>query len=168
MAVSESPDRRAATSMTRTSDTELVITRSFDAPARIVFDAFTKPELVRRWWAPGSRQVSLVSCDADVRPGGRWRYVLQHAVHGEIAFSGEYREVSPPDRLVYTETLEPADDSGGAIVTVTFDEREGRTLLTSHSRFPSKDILDMVLATGMEGGMRETMEQLDALVTSLK
>jgi uncharacterized protein YndB with AHSA1/START domain len=157
--------------MTRASDTELVITRTFDAPARIVFEALTTPALVRQWWAPKSRGVELVTCDADVEVGGRWRYVMRHAAHGTMAFSGEYREISAPSRIVYTEMFEPeavpVDASGAAVVTVTLDEQDGRTRLTSHSRFPSKEVLDMVLATGMEGGMRESMEQLDRLVTAL-
>jgi uncharacterized protein YndB with AHSA1/START domain len=157
--------------MTRTSGTDLVVTRTFDAPPRIVFEAFTSPVLVRQWWAPASRGVELVSCDADVRAGGRWRYVMRHATHGTMAFSGEYREVTPPSRIVYTEIFEPealpVDEEGAALVTVTFADRGGRTLLTSHSRFPSEDVFDMVLATGMEGGMRESMDQLDRLVATL-
>jgi uncharacterized protein YndB with AHSA1/START domain len=159
------------TTMERTSDRELVITRTFNGPARIVFDAWTRPELVRRWWAPGSRDVAVVSCDAEVRVGGRYRYVLRHGSHGVFAFTGTYREVTPHTRLVYTEMFEPdgqpAGGDEGAVVTVTFVEHQGRTHLTSHSLFPSKDVLDGVLATGMEGGMRETMEHLEALVQAL-
>lgn len=168
---SRSHSTAGMTTLTRTSDTEIVIARTFDAPPRIVFEAFTSPELVRQWWAPRSRRVELVSCDADVRVGGRWRYVMRHAAHGTMAFSGEYREVSAPSRIVYTEMFEPeatpVDEGGAAIVTVSFDDRQGRTQLTSHSRFPSKDVLDMVLATGMEGGMRESMAQLERLVATL-
>ena len=160
------------TTMDRTSDRELVITRTFNAPPRIVFDAWTKAELVRRWWAPKSRAVAIASCDADVRVGGKYRYVLRHDDHGQFAFSGKYSEVTPHSRLVYTEIFEPAgqaaDDGDGAIITVTFEERDGKTHLVSRSLFPSKDVLDTVLATGMEGGMRETMDQLDELVASLR
>jgi len=158
------------TTMDRTSGRELVITRAFNGPARIVFDAWTRPELVRRWWAPQSRDVSLVSCDADVRTGGWYRYVMRHGTHGDMAFSGTYREVTPHSRLVHTEVFEPtASGSGeeGAIVTVTFEERDGKTHVVSHSLFPSADVLDAVIATGMEGGMRESMDQLDAVVASL-
>jgi uncharacterized protein YndB with AHSA1/START domain len=166
-----SPSGVGITTTTRTSGTDLVVTRTFDAPPRIVFEAFTSPALVRQWWAPKSRAVELVGCDADVRPGGRWRYVMRHATHGTMAFSGEYREVMPPSRLVYTEMFEPeavpVEEASAAVVTVTFEDRGGRTLLTSHSRFPSEEVLDMVLATGMEGGMRESMDQLDRLVTTL-
>ena len=158
------------TTMERTSGRELVIKRAFNGPARIVFDAWTRPELVRRWWAPQSRGVSLVSCEADVRAGGWYRYVMRHDAHGEMAFSGKYREVTPVSRLVYTEVFEPTasgSDEEGAIVTVTFDDRDGKTHVVSHSLFPSADVLDAVIATGMEGGMRESMDQLDALVASL-
>lgn len=174
MAARDESDTATAnrTTLERTSDRELVITRTLNGPARIVFDAWTRPELVRRWWAPRSRDVVVVSCDADVRPGGRYRYVLRHGTHGEFAFTGTYREVTPHSRLIYTEVFEPGgqagEDSDGAIVTVTFLEHEGRTHLLSHSLFPSKEVLDGVLATGMEGGMRETMEQLEELVASLK
>ena len=159
------------TTMDRTSDRELVITRTFNGPPRIVFDAFTKPEYVKRWWAPKTRDVSLVSVDADVRVGGGYRYVLRHGKQGTFAFSGTYREVAPPSRLVYTEVFEPSaqggDEGSAAVVTVTLEDRGGKTFFVSRSLFPSKDVLDMVLATGMEGGMRETMEQLDELVASL-
>lgn len=163
-------DSANLTTMDRTSDRELVITRTFNAPPRIVFEAWTNPELVKRWWAPQSRGVSIVSCDADVRVGGRYRYVLRHA-QGDFAFAGQYREVTPHSLLVYTENFEPdaqpADDSGAAVITVTFTGRNGGTDLVSHSRFPSKEVLDAVIATGMEGGMRETMDQLAELVASL-
>jgi uncharacterized protein YndB with AHSA1/START domain len=157
--------------MDRTSDREIVITRTFNGPPRIVFDAFTRPEHVRRWWAPKTRNVSIVSIDADLRVGGRYRYVLEHGKQGTFAFSGTYREIAPPSRLVYTEVFEPSaqggDESGAAVVTVTFEDRGGKTLFVSRSLFPSKEVLDMVLATGMEGGMRETMDQLDELVASI-
>jgi uncharacterized protein YndB with AHSA1/START domain len=163
-------DSANATTMDRTSDRELVITRTFNAPPRIVFEAWTNPEFVRRWWAPRSHGVSIVSCDADVRVGGRYRYLLRHA-KGDFAFAGQYREVTPHSLLVYTESFEPdaqpADEGGAAVITVTFSERSGRTDLVSHSLFPSKDVLDAVIASGMESGMRETMDQLDGLVASL-
>jgi uncharacterized protein YndB with AHSA1/START domain len=160
------------TSMERTSDREIVITRTFNGPARIVFDAWTKPEFVSRWWAPKSLGVSIASCDAEVRVGGRYRYVLQPRKGGPLAFSGTYREVTPHSRLIYTTIFEPGavpgnEEDGAAVVTVTFEEREGKTHLTARELYPSKDVLDGVLASGMEHGMRETMDQLDALVESL-
>jgi uncharacterized protein YndB with AHSA1/START domain len=153
------------TSVERTSDRELVISRTFNGPARIVFDAWTKPELVKRWWAPKSHSVVIVSCDADVRVGGRYRYVLR-AAPGEIGFSGTYTEVTPHSRLVYTQCFEPMPGAE-AIITITFDERGGKTHLVAHELYPSKEALDGAIASGMEHGMRETMDQLDELVASL-
>jgi uncharacterized protein YndB with AHSA1/START domain len=171
-------ERSDARSMNRTSmelegDREIVIARTFNGPARIVFDAWTRPELVRRWWAPKSRRVSMASCEADVRVGGSYRYVLRLDAGKEFAFSGKYREVTPPSRLVYTEIFEPtaagADPTDeGVLVTVTFDEREGKTHMVSRSLCPSKEVRDSIIASGMEHGMRETMDALDELVASLR
>ncbi|MPY87522.1 MAG: ATPase [Luteitalea sp.] len=161
------------TSLERTSDRELVIKRTFNGPARIVFDAWTRPELVSRWWAPKSLGVSVVSCDADIRVGGSYRYVLQRDKGDEIAFSGKYTEVTPHSRLVYTyffeaKGFEPVGDAGAVIVTVTFDEHDGKTHLVAHELYPSKEVLDSTLASGMEHGLRATMDQLDELVASLR
>jgi uncharacterized protein YndB with AHSA1/START domain len=161
------------TSMERTSDRELVIARTFNGPARIVFDAWTRPELVSRWWAPKSLGVSVVSCDADVRVGDSYRYVLQPTKGDAFAFSGKYTEVTPHSRLVYTaffepKGFEPVGDAGAAIVTVTFDERDGKTYLVARELYPSKEVLDGALASGMEHGLRVTMDQLDELVASLR
>lgn len=151
-------------------DREIVITRTFNGPARIVFDAWTQPELVRRWWAPKSR-ASIVSCEASVHAGGTYRYVLRHK-GGDFAFSGRYLEVTAPSRLVYTEVFEPTADGASpgddeVIVTVTFDEREGKTHLVSRSLCPSTAVRDAILESGMEHGMRETMDALDELVAAL-
>jgi uncharacterized protein YndB with AHSA1/START domain len=163
---------RNQTSMELVGDREIVIARTFNGPARIVFDAWTRPELVRRWWAPKSRHVSMASCDADVRVGGTYRYVLRFDAGKEFAFSGKYREVTPPLRLVYTEIFEPtaagaSPDDEGVVVTVTFDERDGKTHMVSRSLCPSKEVRDTIIASGMEHGMRETMDLLDELVASL-
>ena len=112
------------------------------------------------------------NCDADVRVGGSYRYVLRLASGSQFAFSGKYREVTPHSRLVYTEIFEPTasganPEDAGVIVTVTFEERDGKTDLVSHSLCPSKDVRDAIIASGMEGGMRETMDQLDELVATL-
>jgi uncharacterized protein YndB with AHSA1/START domain len=158
------------TSLERTSDREIVVARTLSGPARIVFDAWTRPELVSRWWAPRSLGVSMVSCDADVRIGGRYRYVLKPAEGDEFAFSGEYTEIVPPTRLVYTAFFEPqgrGPRGDPAVVTVTFDDREGKTRVVSRELYPSKEVLDGALATGMEHGLRVTMDQLDELVASL-
>jgi uncharacterized protein YndB with AHSA1/START domain len=148
-------------------DRTIVITRTFAAPARILFDAWTRADLVKRWWAPKSHGVSMARCEADVRPGGAYRYVLQREGQ-EIAFSGTYTEVTPHSRLVYTNVFEPMRAAGEAICTVTFEERDGRTRLVSREVYPSGAVRDQVIASGMEKGMRETMEQLESLVTSLQ
>ena len=160
------------TTMQLKGDREIVIERTFNGPARIVFDAFTRPELVRRWWAPKSRGVSIVDCDAAVHVGGHYRYVLNVRDRHQIAFSGTYLEVTPPSRLVYTQVFEPtaggaAPDDAAITVTVTFEERAGKTHLVSHTMCPTKEVRDGIIASGMEHGMRETMDQLDELVASL-
>ena len=155
------------TTMELRSDREIVIARTFNGPARVVFEAWTRPELVRRWWAPSSHEVSVVSCDADVRVGGRYRYVLRKVGAEPFGFSGEYTEVTPHTRLVYTQFFEPMMEAGAVIVTVTFDERGGKTHLVSHELYPSKEARLAAVESGMEHGMREAMDQLDALVESL-
>ncbi len=160
------------TTLELTSDREIVITRTFNGRARIVFDAWTRPELVRRWWAPKALGVSVVDCTADVRVGGAYRYVLDVRARARIAFSGEYIEVTPHTRLVHTQFFEPTASGPQLgdvplIITVTFDERDGRTRVVSHSLCPSKEVRDAIMASGMEHGMRETWNQLDELVASL-
>jgi uncharacterized protein YndB with AHSA1/START domain len=160
------------TSLELRGDREIVIERTFNAPPRIVFDAWTRPELVRRWWAPKSRHVSLVGCDADIRVGGSYRYVAKLDSGNQFAFSGVYQEVTPYSRLVYTENFEPTasgatGDDAALVVTVTFEERDGRTHVVSHSLCPSKEVRDAIIATGMEHGMRESMDQLDELAATL-
>jgi len=152
--------------MEQRGDRELIITRRFDAPARIVFEAWTRADLVAQWWAPQSRGVSITSCEAEVRPGGRYRYVLRTGKGETVAFSGAYLEVEPPTRVVYTQIFEPVPGPP-VLVTVTFEERDGGTDLTALEVYPSKEVLEMVLATGMETGMRETMDQLAALLGRL-
>lgn len=158
------------TSTERTSDNEIVITRTFRASAPIVFDAWTKPEYVKRWWAPQSRGASVVQCDADVRPGGAYRYVLGHGEGGRFAFGGTYLEIVRPTRIVYTQRFEPVLGQpmpGEARITVSFEERDGSTTLIAHEVYPSKEVLDGALASGMEDGMRETFDQLEKLAVSL-
>jgi len=155
-----------ATSIEVVSERELVLTRTFAAAARTVFDAWTRPELVRRWWAPASRGVSIASCDADVRPGGQYRYVLRTEKGAEIAFSGTYSVVEPPTRLVYSQVFEAFPDAP-AEITVTFEEQAGTTRLVAHERYPSREALEGALASGMEDGARETLDQLAALVAEL-
>jgi uncharacterized protein YndB with AHSA1/START domain len=150
------------TTVERKSERELVVTRTFNGPARIVFEAWTKPELLKRWWAPKSTGVSLLSCEADVRVGGRYRFEFGHDASKPMAFFGRYIEVTPYSRLVWTN--DESDD--GAVTTVTFEEKGGKTLLVMHELYPSKEALDRAIA-GMEGGMPETFEQLDELLVAL-
>ena len=153
------------TTVERTSERELVTTRTFNAPARIVFDAWTKPELLKRWWAPKSFGVSFLSCEADVRAGGTYRFVFSHpASPTPMEFFGRYLEVTPPSRLVWTN-----DEAGdaGQVTTVTFEEKGGKTLLVMRDLYPSKEALDAAIASGSAGGMPETFEQLDELLVTL-
>ena len=145
----------------------LITSRTFNGPARIVFDAWTKPEFVSQWWAPRSRCVEIVSCEADVRVGGAYRYVLRKPPATPFAFSGKYLEIVPHSRLVYTQVFEPMAHAGEVIVTVTLDERDSKTHLVAHEVYPSEEARAAALASGMEHGMREAMDQLDELVASL-
>ena len=159
---SEPTPKQNRTMVERTSDRELVVTRTFDAPARIVFEAWTKPELFMRWWAPKSMGVPLLSCDMDVREGGKYRLEFGVDASNSAAFYGKYLEVIPDLRLVWTND----EDEDGAVTTVTFEEKGGKTLLTFHELYPSKEALDEAFV-GMEGGMPEQLEQLDELLGSL-
>jgi uncharacterized protein YndB with AHSA1/START domain len=152
------------TTVERTSDRELVATRTFDGPARIVFEAWTKPELIMRWWAPKSFGISFLSCETDVRTGGSYRFVFGHAASEQpMAFFGRYIEVTPPSRLVWTNE----EDEDGAVTTVTFEEKDGKTLVVLHDLYPSKEALDGAIASGSTGGWPEQFEQLDDLLTTL-
>jgi uncharacterized protein YndB with AHSA1/START domain len=153
------------TTMERTSDREMVVTRTFNGPARLVFEAWTTPELLKRWWAPKSFGVSFVSCELDARTGGTYRFVFSHpSFEQPMAFFGRYLEVTPPSRLVWTNE-ENAD--GGAVTTVTFEERGTETLVVMHDRYPSKDALDAAIASGSTSGCGETFEQLDELLGTI-
>jgi uncharacterized protein YndB with AHSA1/START domain len=145
------------------SERELVVTRTFDAPARIVFEAWTKPELLKRWWAPKSFGLSFLSCEADVRAGGAYRFVFGHAASEQpMEFFGRYIEVTPPSRLVWTSD---EGGEGGAVTTVTFEESGDETRVVMHDLYPSKEALDDAIASGSTGGFGETFEQLDELLT---
>ncbi len=149
------------TTIERTSERELVVTRTFNGPARIVFEAWTQPELMKQWWAPKSIGVPLLSCEMDVRTGGTYRLVFGHDAAESMAFVGRYLEVTPPSRLVWTN--EEGED--GPVTTVTFEDRDGQTLLTVHELYPSKEALDS--GHGAEEGMPEQFEQLDELLVIL-
>ena len=152
------------TTVERKSERELVVTRIFNGPPRIVFEAWTRPELLKRWWAPKSFGVSFLSCDADVRTGGTYRFVFGHpASEQPMAFFGRYIEVTPYSRLVWTN--DESDD--GAVTAVTFEERGSETLVVVHDLYPSKKALDDAIASGSTGGMGETFEQLDELLLRL-
>ena len=152
------------TTVERTSDRELVATRTLDGPARLVFEAWTKPELIMRWWAPKSFGISFLSCETDVRTGGSYRFVFGHAASEQpMAFFGRYIEVTPPSRLVWTNE----EDEDGAVTTVTFEEKDGKTLVVVHDLYPSKDALDAAIASGSTGGWPEQFEALDDLLTTL-
>ena len=147
--------------LTFPSDREMVITRVFNAPRKLVFEASTKPEHVRQWWGP--RGSTLAVCEIDLRPGGKWRYVMRDPDGQEYAFSGVYREIDPPKRMVYTEWFE-AIPGAEYLVTSTLDEHDGKTTLTAHLLYASKEHRDGHVQSGMEGGMRETHERLDELL----
>jgi uncharacterized protein YndB with AHSA1/START domain len=153
------------TTVERKSGSELVATRTFDAPARIVFEAWTTPELFRRWWVPKAFGLTLLSYEADVRVGGGYRLVFSHPAAPEpVAFFGTYLEVTPHSRLVWTN--EEAGDAG-QVTTVTFEERGGQTLLVVHDLYPSKEALDEAIASGATGALPEQFEQLDELLVTL-
>ncbi|HXK16542.1 MAG TPA: SRPBCC family protein [Polyangiaceae bacterium] len=152
------------TTVERKSERELVVTRTVNGPARIVFDAWTKPELFKRWWVPKSTGLSLVSCEMDVRVGGAYRLVFVHGASAPMAFHGKYLEVTPCSRLVWTNE-ESAD--AGQVSTVTFEEKAGKTLVVLHELYPSKAALDAELASGAQPGTLESFEQLDELIVTL-
>ena len=152
---------KVRTQVERTSDCELVITRTFDAPARIVFEAWTRPELFKRWWVPKSFGMELLSCEQDVRVGGTYRLAFRHGEAGSMAFHGRYLEVVPPSRLVWTNE-ESAD---GSVTTLTLEENGGKTLLVVHERYPSKAAC--VANAGAADGMSESFDQLDELLVTL-
>jgi uncharacterized protein YndB with AHSA1/START domain len=150
------------TTAERKSEREIVVMRTFNGPARIVFEAWTKPELFKRWWVPKSTGMALLSCEMNVRVGGGYRLEFRHeASTTPMAFFGKYTEVTPCSRLVWTNE----ESDGGAITTVTFEEKDGKTLLVMHELYPSKEALDA--NAGMENAMPETFEQLDELLVIL-
>ena len=162
---SESTLVKNRTVVERKSERELVVTRIFNCPARIVFEAWTKPELLKRWWAPKSFEVSFISCEVDARTGGAYRFVFSHPTSGQpMEFFGRYIEVTPHSRLVWTND-EGAE--GGAVTTVTFEERGAETLVVMHDLYPSKEALDGAIASGSASGFSETFEQLDELLVTL-
>ena len=155
------------TTMELQGDLEIVIRRSFNAPARIVFEAYTRADLVAKWFAPRALGVEMVSTEADVRSGGRYRYVIKPKGQEPVGFSGDYNEVTPAERLVYTQVFEPMAELGKAVITATFTEANGKTHVHFSEVYPSADVRDGVIASGMETGMRNVMDQLEELAISL-
>ncbi|HEY9467610.1 MAG TPA: SRPBCC domain-containing protein [Vicinamibacterales bacterium] len=150
---------RNITTVEKKSERELVVKRTFNAPARIVFEAWTKPELMKRWWVPKSMGMSLLSCEMDVRNGGKYRLVFGQGME----FFGRYIEVTPHSRLVWTNE-EGGED--GSVTTVTLEEKGGKTLLVMSELYPSKEALDAA-GTGAADATHETFEQLDELLVAL-
>jgi uncharacterized protein YndB with AHSA1/START domain len=155
------PVVKNATTAERKSDRELVVTRTVNGPARLVYEAWTKPELFTRWWAPKSFGLTILSCDMDVRVGGGYRLVFA-AEPEPMAFFGKYLEVKPNARLSWSN-----DEGGenGQITTVTFEEKGGRTLIVMHDLYPSKEALDAAIESGSTSGMQETFDQLDEFLS---
>lgn len=151
------------TTVERTSDREVVVTRTFDAPVRLVFEAWTKPELFKQWWVPRSMGMTLRSCELDVRTGGKYRLVFGDDPANPMAFFGKYLDVVPNQRIVWTNEESGTD---GSVTTVTFEEKNGKTTLVLSELYPTKEALDAA-GTGAQEVMHETFGQLDELLASL-
>jgi uncharacterized protein YndB with AHSA1/START domain len=149
--------------VTTPTEREIVLTRVFDAPRALVFDAFTKPELLRRWFGP--RGWSLAVCEVDLRVGGRWRFVLRGPDGAEMGMGGVYREIVPPERDVHTEAFD--DYPGESLVTGVFDEEGGKTTLTATILYPSQEVRDAVIQSGMEHGAAESYDKLAEYLAAL-
>jgi uncharacterized protein YndB with AHSA1/START domain len=151
------------TTVQKKSDREVVVTRTFDAPARLVFEAWANPELFKKWWVPRSMGMTLRSCEMDVRTGGKYRLVFGDDPANPMAFFGNYLEVVPDKRIVWTN--EESGDAG-SVTTVTFEERDGKTLLVMSELYPTKEALDAA-GTGAQEATHETFGQLDELLAEL-
>ena len=147
------------------ADEQILITREFDAPRHLVYQAWTTPELVRRWWS--GHRGEMTTCEIDLRVGGAWRYVMVANEGFEVAFHGEYREIVPNERLVSTQVYEAFPD-GEALDTLTLTEVDGRTTLTVLVEHQSREHRDMHIESGMEGGMQEAMDLLEQVAISLR
>jgi uncharacterized protein YndB with AHSA1/START domain len=152
--------------VTTPSDCEIRLTRLFNAPRDLVFQAMTKPEHVRQWWGRLGEDYSVPVCEIDLRPGGSWRFINRHP-SGEAAFYGEYREIDPPNRVVFTEIFEQFPDSV-SVVTAELSEEGGKTRLTATVRYPSPEVRDMVMASGMARGAGISYDRLEDLVAELQ
>jgi uncharacterized protein YndB with AHSA1/START domain len=155
--------------VTLPSETEILITREFDAPRHLVYRAFITPELIERWWS--GKRGEVTSVEVDLRVGGAWRFVMKANEGFEVAFHGEYRQIVPNERIVSTEVYEmpeTADDEQGTLNTTTFTEIDGRTTMTTLVECPSKEVRDAIIESGMEGGMQEAMDELERVAISLR
>ena len=152
--------------VTTPSDQEIRMTRLFNAPRHLVFEAMTTPEHVKQWWGRLGEGYSVPVCEIDLRVGGAWRFVNRHP-KGEAAFYGEYREITPPSRLVFTEIFEQFPDSV-SVVTAELTDEGGKTRMTATVRYPSLDVRDMVLASGMSSGAGISYDRLEDLVAALQ
>jgi uncharacterized protein YndB with AHSA1/START domain len=153
--------------VTLPAENQILITREFNAPARHVWQAYTTPELIKRWWA-GERG-SVTNAEVDLRVGGKWRYVMVASAGFEVAFRGEFREITPPERLVNTEIFEgiPDPDEHAGLITVTFTEKDGRTSVEMLCEYRDETDRDAVINSGMESGMQESMDALEKVAVSL-
>ena len=160
--------RHGSAVVTLPSDPEILITRAFDAPADLVFKAYTTPELVRRWW--GFETSEWLVCEIDLRVGGMWRYVTREDAGFEVAFHGEYKEIDAPHRLVSTEVFEgapvPDPEAAGALNVVTLDEVDGVTTMRVLVQTPGREVRDAIIESGMEGGMQVSYDRLEDVVRS--
>ena len=160
--MTDHPIAHNATSVERKGDRELLVTRSFNAPPRVVFKAWSQPDLFRRWWVPKGAPMTLLACEMDVRTGGKYR--LEFEAGGEtMAFYGKYLDVVPDKRIVWTND---ESDEEGAVTTVTFEDRDGKTLLTFHELYPSAEALEEAMQ-GSAAGLPQQLDQLDELLSTL-
>jgi uncharacterized protein YndB with AHSA1/START domain len=154
--------------VTLPTDTQILIAREFDAPKHLVYQAWTTPELIKRWWHAKRGEVTVA--DVDLRVGGKWRWVMVVTDGGfEVAFHGEYRELIPNERIVHTEIFEGAPGGGeeGVLVTLTFTEKDGRTTVTSLTETENREVRDAIIDSGMEAGMQDAMDLLEQVAVSL-
>ncbi|MFY9586793.1 MAG: SRPBCC family protein [Actinomycetota bacterium] len=153
--------------LTLPTDTQILITREFDAPKHLVYKAYTTPELVKRWWHAKRGEATIA--DIGLRVGGKWRYVMVTEGGFEVAFHGEYREIVPNERLVTTEVYEgaPNAEDNPTLNTLTLTEKDGRTTMTLLTECPSREVRDMIIDSGMEGGLQDALDLLEELAISL-
>jgi len=154
--------------LTLPTDEQILVTREFDAPKHLVFKAWTTPELIKRWWNAKRGEVTIA--EVDLRVGGKWRYVMVTPDGTEVGFHGEFREIVPDERIVYTEVFEgvPDGDDDPSMNTLTLTEADGRTTATMLTEVSSQEVRDMILATGMEDGLQDALDLLEEVAVSLR